>query len=510
MRRVRARLPWQLAEQGVASDHSLKTQSWSLLQSVDSQPSYSVAGPAAGFPHHVSFTLSFRPRILVPWPQVAEQEPHSSHVSHSPSMQHSGCPLQLTTGLISSLTLGAQRCPPPLGIVSISRLRFLKPTPHMSGAGTQSDQLSHWAHLQSTEVLHGSSLQCLASSSPPSQPWAPSGAGWEMLRVRVMYPSPQEMEQWLHSLHPENLQTVGSASGHGASPQGASSSKGPSHCRPCPLAWASMLRERACCAPPHVFGQVVHMLQVEKMQFWCTDVSTSHGRVSYSLPSHGRPPASASRIRIRFRLDCCPPGPSHLLHNDHGPSWQSPGSRSSGLPLQELAPQGRTSARLASQAAPPFRAAAATVRLRACWPPPQLLSQSPQALQAETWQSSGALAPVTHEPVMLRGPMQPVPSKAGSTRILRKWNFWSSSEAHWVHCDHGASLQSWLSQLASHALVVLRAPVHGLPQSLFGVTIVRLRSQMPSHWGSLHSDHGLSTQSCGTHSSSHGGMSLQS
>mmetsp|Transcript_149576 Transcript_149576/g.416912 ORF Transcript_149576/g.416912 Transcript_149576/m.416912 type:complete len:126 (-) Transcript_149576:115-492(-) len=125
MCRVRMRLPWQLAEQGEGLDHSLKAQSRSLLQVAETQPPYSTSEPFAGFPHHVSFTLSLRVRFRVPRPQVAEQEPHSPHVSHSPSMQHCGWPWQFTTGLTSSLVLGAQRRPPALGSVLIERLRFL-------------------------------------------------------------------------------------------------------------------------------------------------------------------------------------------------------------------------------------------------------------------------------------------------------------------------------------------------------------------------------------------------
>mmetsp|Transcript_60554 Transcript_60554/g.190341 ORF Transcript_60554/g.190341 Transcript_60554/m.190341 type:complete len:417 (-) Transcript_60554:338-1588(-) len=111
---------------------------------------------------------------------------------------------------------------------------------------------------------------------------------------------------------------------------------------------------------------------------------------------------------------------------------------------------------------------------------------------------------------MLRAPMQPAPLKAGSTKIVRKWNFWSSSEPHEVHFDQGESLQSRLSQSASHAIVALSTPEQGLPHSLLSATTVRERSQRPSHFGLLHSDHWLISQSWGTQFSVQGELSSQS
>mmetsp|Transcript_77967 Transcript_77967/g.200736 ORF Transcript_77967/g.200736 Transcript_77967/m.200736 type:complete len:203 (+) Transcript_77967:1847-2455(+) len=140
------------------------------------------------------------------------------------------------------------------------------------------------------------------------------------------------------------------------------------------------------------------------------------------------------------------------------------------------------------------------------WPPPHDLLQAVQSLHMEATQSNGASGPIMQEPVTFRCPLQPLPVKAGSCKIVRVLYFWSVGEAQMLHPLHSESLQSLLSQSAWHGFVPFSEPSHGLPHSLLSVRTVRARLQMPSQVGSLHSDHSPSWQSSGTHVSEQVGL----
>mmetsp|Transcript_49034 Transcript_49034/g.136270 ORF Transcript_49034/g.136270 Transcript_49034/m.136270 type:complete len:208 (-) Transcript_49034:1005-1628(-) len=142
--------------------------------------------------------------------------------------------------------------------------------------------------------------------------------------------------------------------------------------------------------------------------------------------------------------------------------------------------QPRSSTRLEGQCSPPSCGGTTTWRCRACWPPPQDLSHSSQAVHWETTQSAACWHGVTSLRVALQG----IPSFLGSLRTFRSRSLLepAASPAQSLHEPQSPTMQGRASpphSMALHTLSSCSAPSHSSPPRSAGVSSPRSRVRRP-------------------------------
>lgn len=170
------------------------------------------------------------------------------------------------------------------------RVRVASPPPHGTVHGPQA------LHADTTQLIgHGKSLQSMVSSRA-GQTAPPLAAGVTTVRVRRVYPLPQESE---HGVQAPQVDTTQSTA-HGLVLQPWDSTSGGQGTPP-KLAWVMTVRVRVCWPPPQLRVQVDQVPQSDTTQSMAQGWSL-HGRFSLKLVGHGAPPLAAAVVTVRMRV----------------------------------------------------------------------------------------------------------------------------------------------------------------------------------------------------------------
>merc|ERR1719428_2684424 len=198
--RITCSPPPQLTVQPPSLTQSSSTQSTghaSVLQSIVCSRVTSQA-----LPNSLPASVTVRVCLSVPPPQVTVQ-PFESSV-HSESSQSTG--QGSFSQSVSSVRGSVHGSPPCSALISTDRLWLFLPGPH---SVVHSLHEPHWPRTQwigHSATLHDSASE---SSSSLGQATPPSAISVSMDRVRVLLPSPQEVEHPPQPVHCETTQSTG-------------------------------------------------------------------------------------------------------------------------------------------------------------------------------------------------------------------------------------------------------------------------------------------------------------
>mmetsp|Transcript_52689 Transcript_52689/g.146796 ORF Transcript_52689/g.146796 Transcript_52689/m.146796 type:complete len:367 (+) Transcript_52689:932-2032(+) len=292
----------------------------------------------------------------------------------------------------------------------------------------------HCDKRQSTGAWHETpTLQNTSSRSLPVAGSPQRDAILLTRRTRNETPPPQDSEHGDHGCQSSQRPSTHASVAQGAVAHACTSSfVAGGQKLPSPLGIFAMSRERVLWPPPHVHVQPLQSDQLPHSQSVRSHGRRSHGRVSASGSWHGSP--SRLRSRITRRLRCCWPAPHVAEHEPH-PS-QSPTPQSTTGQGSVLHPAVCSS--WLGQGAPEFLGYRLTERCRCFWPLPQLRSQLSQAVQSETWQSTGVRA---HVSVSSMEPWHGAPMPSACVTIDRSLSR-CPPPAQPLHVAHAVSTQS--------------------------------------------------------------------
>jgi hypothetical protein len=200
----------------------------------------SLTAPQAPPPLAAAVT-TVRERVCVPASQLTEQSPQDVNSVRTQS-----------TGQGSELHAcdsdrNGQATPPWLTLRVTARERLCEPPPHVVVHSV------HACHVSTTQSTGQCCMLQPVESPRGGQETPPNAAGVATVRLRDMEPPPQVVVQSLHGIHPDRTQSTGHESvWHDC----VCSRKG--HTTPPFSAWCTIVRERLCEPPPHVFEHALH------------------------------------------------------------------------------------------------------------------------------------------------------------------------------------------------------------------------------------------------------------
>mmetsp|Transcript_125524 Transcript_125524/g.390747 ORF Transcript_125524/g.390747 Transcript_125524/m.390747 type:complete len:232 (+) Transcript_125524:844-1539(+) len=193
MRRERRLMPLQEFEQALQVPQSEKLQSMvGSHVTLALQMATSRSLPAAGVPHSVAITSTFRVLNEVPPPHVCEHGDQASHSDHLPSMHAAALQGAVAQACTSSRSCTLQALPPSFGATAMCRSRERMPPPQLQLQEPHSD---HSPQAQSVTLHCGFSLQGTSSERLAAQPTPPGFLFRITVRSRRFCPAPQEVVQ---------------------------------------------------------------------------------------------------------------------------------------------------------------------------------------------------------------------------------------------------------------------------------------------------------------------------
>mmetsp|Transcript_90512 Transcript_90512/g.255509 ORF Transcript_90512/g.255509 Transcript_90512/m.255509 type:complete len:415 (-) Transcript_90512:700-1944(-) len=263
---------------------------------------------------------------------------------------------------------------------------------------------------------------------------------------------------------------------------------------------ATRARERFRTPGPHVvehFAQAPQSDQAHDFGLWH---SRSQPAVSKEAPtSHGSPPCWACCLMLRYRCFW----PLHFVHDPQ--AFQSPHWHEIGFKLSSVHAgfeHGATSLREPEHPLPLPWDAVKTLRMRICWPVPQLLLHELHEFQSVSTQSTVGgstmhpFACTLQGSTWFIGPMQNFPLPRPCTAKFRVRSLQPShAQLQSLHAAHSENLQSMLTLVhvtpTLHGLYSCVRPVTALPHSLGSTATCLERQVAPPRHVAVHFSHSV-------------------